>query len=103
MATTFVPGTQARRQPYPPTGPRKILPGVLTTDGNDGAAAGDIPASVFGLKAIERCSPLVKSDNSLVVVAAPAANGLSLLGKAAATAGAADIPAGAYNCTVEGY
>ncbi len=75
----------------------------MTTDGNDGASALDILASVFGLTFIESCSPAVKSDNSLIVVVAPAYDGKSLLGKAAATAAAADIPSGDYKLTLIGY
>lgn len=75
----------------------------MTTDGNDGASAGDIAASVFGLTLIEEATPAVKSDNTIVVVVAPAYAGTSLLGKAAATAAAADIPSGDYLLTVKGY
>lgn len=104
MATTFVPNvSQSRPDGFPPSNLRKILIGVMTTDGNDGASALDIPAVTFGLKVIESCSAAVKSDNTLVVVCAPAYDGLSLLGKAAATAAAADIPSGAYNIIVRGY
>jgi hypothetical protein len=46
---------------------------------------------------------LVKNDNTLMVVLAPAFNGASLLGKAAATAAPADIPVGTYLVTVYGY
>lgn len=81
---------------------RRTVVGVLTVDGNDGAAALDIPASLFGLNIIEEVSPMVKSDDSIIVVGAPAYDGLSLLGKAAATAAAADIPAGDYAVVVKG-
>ncbi len=75
----------------------------MTTDGSDGASALDIPASVFGLTFIESAHPAVKSDNTLIVVVAPAYDGKSLLGKAAATAAAADIPSGTYLFTLIGY
>ena len=103
MATTFVVSSDSRASEYPPTTPRKLVTGVMTTDGSDGASAGDIPASVFGLAFIERTSPAVKSDNSLLVLTAPAYAGTSLLGKAAATAAAADIPSGDYRITLLGY
>lgn len=108
MATTFVASAASyRHQPHRSVGLRKTLLGILTTDGNDGASAGDIPASTFGLTVVEEISPAVKSDNSLIVVLAPAYNasnaGTSVIGKAAATAAAADIPSGTYAVTVKGY
>lgn len=101
MATTSV--NTGRAGEFPPSSPRKLIDAVMTTDGGDGASAGDIAASVFGLTVIEDCSPAVKSDNTLVVVVAPAYDGTSLLGKAAATAAAADIPSGTYKLTLRGY
>ncbi len=101
MATTSV--NTGRAGEYPPTSQRKAIDAVMTTDGSDGASALDIPASVFGLAFIESASPAVKSDNSIVVVVAPAYDGLSLLGKAAATAAAADIPSGTYKLKLQGY
>ena len=103
MATTFTPSGQARGQAYPPSGARKVLPGTLVTDGTDGASAGDIPASVFGLRVVEEVTPLVKSTNNLIVVVGPTADGSSVLGKNAASAASADIPSGTYSCTVRGY
>lgn len=103
MATTATQGVTSRVREFPPSSQRKIIVATMTTDGNDGASAGDIPASVFGLSFIEAASPAVKDDNSLIVVVAPAYDGKSLLGKAAATAAAADIPSGTYLLTVEGY
>lgn len=88
---------------YPPTSPRKIIDAIYVAGGSDGAAAGDIPASIFGLTFIESASPAVKSDDSIVVVVAPSYDGASLLGKAAATAAAADIPSGTYKLTLTGY
>lgn len=102
MATTFARSSYRAGQ-YPPSGPRKVIYGAITTDGTDGASAGDIPASLFGLSVIEEVEPLVKSDNTLIVVASPAYNGASLLGKAAATAAPADIPSGTYKTAIRGY
>jgi hypothetical protein len=103
MADATFNQTGRRVAEFPPSSARKIVTGELTTDGSNGASAGDIPATLFGLTVIESCSPLVKSDNTLVVVAAPAYAGTSLLGKAAATAAAADIPSGTYRFTLRGY
>lgn len=95
--------SSSRTAEYPPTSPRKQIVATLVTDGSNGASAGDIPASLFGLTFIERAYPAVKSDNTLIVVLAPAYNNASLLGKAAATAAPADIPSGTYTVTVFGY
>lgn len=103
MATSAVIEAASRPAEYPPTTARKLLAVTMTTDGGDGASALDIPASVFGLTFIESANPAVKSDNTLVVVVAPAYDGESLLGKAAATAAAADIPSGTYKFTLIGY
>ena len=102
---TFTQSTDStsRVRDFPPSSQRKIVTGTMATDGSNGASALDIPASLFGLVKIERVLPLVKSDNTLIVVAAPAYDGLSLLGKAAATAAPADIPSGTYLVVVEGY
>jgi hypothetical protein len=93
----------SRVNEYPPSSQRKIVSGTLTVSGSEGAAVDSIPASLFGLSKIEDSRPLVKSDNTLVVVTAPAYNGGSLLGKAAATAAPANVPAGDYHCIVLGY
>jgi hypothetical protein len=107
MATSFTSINGYRNENAKSTGLRKVIHGTMVTDGGDGAVAGDIPASVFGLTVIEEISPAVKSDNSLIVVLAPAysstAQGSSVIGKAAATAAAADIPSGTYAVTVKGY
>jgi hypothetical protein len=103
MATTATIGASSRTAEYPPTSARKRIVATIVTDGTDGAAAGDIPATLFGLTFIESAYPAVKSDNTLLVALAPAYNGASLLGKAAATAAPADIPSGTYLLTVIGY
>lgn len=92
-----------RAAEFPPSSPRKIIDAILSTDGSNGAAADDIPASLFGLSFIEWASPAVKSDDTLIVVVAPAYDGASLLGKAADTAAPADIPSGDYKLTLVGY
>lgn len=103
MATASDVTISGRPAEFPPSGPRKILNVTLVAGGSDGAAAGDYPASLFGLSFIERSSPAVKSDNTLIVVTAPAYDGTSLLGKAADTAAPADIPSGTYKLTLVGY
>ena len=103
MANTATILAASRAAEYPPTTQRKLIVAEYVAGGSDGAAAGDIPASVFGLSFIESATPMVKSDNTLIVVVAPTYDGGSLLGKAAATAAPADIPAGTYRFTLIGY
>ncbi len=100
MTFTLIDG---RSGPYPPSSRRKQLTGTAVAAGTEGAAAGTIPASIFGLTKVERCSKFVKNDNTLIVSAAPAFDGTSVLTKAAASAAPAAIPAGTYAVTVEGY
>ena len=103
MANTFVVDTTKSRGEFPGMQSRKVIVGTLTIGDASGATAGDIPASLFGLTQIESADPLVKSDNTLIVTVAPAVNGLSLLGKAAATAAPANIPTAAYIATIRGW
>jgi len=81
----------------------KRIVGDLTVSGSEGAGVSDIPASLFGLTKILGARELIKNDNTLIVVAGPTYAGTALLGKAAATAAPANIPAGTYRCQVEGY
>lgn len=68
-----------------------------------GDATDKILASVLGLSKIYECSPLVKDDNTLIIVAAPSADGTFLLLKAAGTnAPAVNATNGSYLCTVRG-
>lgn len=88
---------------FPPTSPRKIIEATMVCDGVAGDLANFIPPSLFGLRFIESCSPAVKNDNTLIVVCAPLFDGSGLVGKAAASAALAAIPAGTYFITIEGY
>lgn len=72
---------------------------VLT---GQGGTTNTIAAKLFDLTKIESCTPLVKSDNSLLVVAGPSYDGSLLLTKAAGTAASADAPSGTYRATVRG-
>jgi len=93
----------SRTGEYPPTSPRKIIEASMVCDGVAGDLANFVPASVFGLKFIESCGPAVKNDNTLIVICAPLFDGSGLVGKAAASAALAAIPAGTYFITLEGY
>lgn len=101
---TFVQDYVASRvDGFPPNNPRKLIVGTLTVDGSKGGTAGDIPASLFGLLKIERSEPLIKDDNTLIVVTSRVFDGTSLVGKAAATAALANIPSGNYRAHIFGY
>lgn len=93
----------SRTSEFPPTSARKVVNATMVCDGVAGDLANFIPASVFGLTFIEACGPAVKSDNTLVVVCAPTYSGNGLVGKAAASAALAAIPAGTYFIVIEGY
>lgn len=63
---------------------------VLTAQGT---TTNKILASVLGFTKITYASPAVKSDNTLIVPAAPSIDGTMLLLKAAGTAAPADLTA----------
>jgi hypothetical protein len=79
-----------------------LINALMTVDGTVGALPNDIPASVFGLRKLLSASAAVKSDNTLVVACGPAYDQASLLGKAAASAAPANIPAGQYAISLIG-
>lgn len=66
-----------------------------------GSATNTIPAAAFGLSTILECTPLVKSDDSVVVVAHPSYSGAIILLKAAGTNAPADY-SGTFRCIVRG-
>lgn len=73
-----------------------------------GTTTNKIPASAFGLQKIEECSNLVKSDNTVIVVAVPSADGslILLANLAQATDANRSNPAdltGTFRLTVAGY
>lgn len=70
--------------------------------GGQGTTTNAIPASALGWTVIEEASTFVKDDNTLVVAAAPSADGSKLLLKAAATNAPADYT-GTFIGTVRGY
>jgi hypothetical protein len=74
---------------------------TLATHG-DLTAGQLIPASAFGLSTIEECSPLTKTDDTVVVVANPSNDKANLLLKAAGTNAPAAY-SGAYKCVIRGY
>lgn len=73
---------------------------LLTLDGQ-GTVAAPIAASLFDMAYIIDCTPLVKSDNSVVVVAAPSYDHTQLLLKKNDD----NVPAaytGVFRCTIRG-
>lgn len=107
MATTFTAVQGRRIEPHKTVGLRKEIFGLLVTDGTDGANAGEILASIFGLTYIESCSPAVISTNATVEILAPnysaTRKSTSLVAKNAASGAALDLPVGTYAITVTGY
>jgi hypothetical protein len=81
----------------------KTITGILVSAGSEGDAAGDIPASLFGLSYIEEVGPLVVSTSDTVILAFPAYDGGSIVIKAAAANEAEALAAGTYRLTVKGY
>ena len=68
-----------------------------------GGTTNTIPASLFDMTTIYDCSSLVLSDNSLMITAAPSADGTILLLKAAGTNAPSDNATnGTYTLTIKG-
>jgi hypothetical protein len=79
----------------------KAVTVTLSTNGS-ATATELIPASAFGLTTVEECSPLTKTDDTIIVVAAPSNDKTFILLKAAGTNAPASVT-GAYKCVVKGY
>lgn len=75
---------------------------VIDTTATGGATKGDLPASMFGLRKITRVSNIVISDNSKVILAAPADDGTSLMVGGGTSNATADLANGTYYLTIEG-
>lgn len=73
---------------------------VLAAQG-DGAAGSNIPAAAFGMSVIREISGVIKSDNSVMIVATPKADGSAILLKAAGTNAPAQYT-GTFNMRVKG-
>jgi hypothetical protein len=75
---------------------------AVTLAGNgDGTVGNDIPASAFGLQFIHSVTDVVKTDNTLVLSAAPKADGSGILLKAAGSNAPAQYT-GVFNMRVKG-
>ena len=66
-----------------------------------GTAANKIEASILGFRRIESCTPLIISDNTVLIQASPSYDGSLLLLKAAGTNAPADFT-GTYEMVVTG-
>lgn len=73
---------------------------VLAAQG-DGGAGSNIPAAAFGMLVIREISGVVKSDNSIQLVATPKYDGSAILLKAAGTNAPAQYT-GTFNMRVKG-
>lgn len=73
-----------------------IVEGDLVIDAVNGAVAGDIPASLFGLNRILGALSIVLSDDSKVYFGAAAIADGSLLIGGGASAATQDLPVGTY-------
>jgi hypothetical protein len=73
---------------------------VLAAQG-DGTSGNDIPASALGLSVIYECSSAVKADNSIILVAAPKADGSGILLKNAGSNAPAQFT-GTFSIRVRG-
>jgi len=103
MANTF---TVLRSYRYggPHNQSRVVFEGTLVIDttASGGAAAGDLPASMFnGLTKITRSTPAMADDNSAMYHTTPAYDGGSLMVQTVSLA-AADLADDTYSITVEG-
>lgn len=103
MASTATILPSSRVTELWPSSQRKTIDATIVADGTDGAAATPILASVFGLKFIEQCSSLEKSDDSVQIPANPNFAGTGLITCPTTHATPANLPAGTYNIVLEGY
>ena len=79
-----------------------VVEGTMVIDTAVGADACDIPASFFGLSIITAPAHIVISTNAACYIGVPSYDGTSLLVKAAATTGFADLANGKYSIKVQG-
>jgi hypothetical protein len=76
---------------------------TLTLATHGSASSGElIPASAFGLSTFEECSSFTKSDDTIILVAAPSNDKVNMLLKAAGTNAPASVT-GTYKGVVRGY
>ena len=77
---------------------------VIDTTASGGAAVGDLPASMFGLKAIIGPAILINSTDANIYLGSPDTLGTSLMITAGDAAGAvSDLPNATYKLCIKGY
>lgn len=76
---------------------------VIDTTASGGAAAGDFPASMFGLKEVIGIAVITNDDDSKVFFGAPAYAGTSLLVGGGALSVPQDLPNDTYKAVVQGF
>lgn len=76
---------------------------VIDTTANGGAAEGDLPASMFGLRRILYCSTIVNDGKDKLYFAGPDHEGDSLVVGGGASNAFADLPNDTYSLTIIGY
>ena len=105
-APTFTVVSRREGGQFPPSSLVTEVFGLLVTDGNNGATADEIPASIFGMTYIHKVSPFVLSTGAAIEIGAPvySATGLStsIVTKNAASGALLDLPSGTYAVTVTG-
>jgi hypothetical protein len=104
MANSFA--VSSSRRTAGPEGKSYIhIIGILTVDTPGGAAADDLPASLFGLSKIVDVGNIVPDSEDAMFAASPDYTGDSVLvmDNDAASQALADLPADSYRVSILGY
>lgn len=104
MANTF---TATRAWAYGGSAQKSLLKVegtlVIDTTAQGGAAAGDLPASLFGLKEIIGAAVITNDSNDKVYSGAPDYTGASLLVGGGVAGALQDLPNDTYKVSIQGY
>jgi len=76
---------------------------VIDTTATGGATAGDLPASMFGLREIVGCAAISNDDNSKGWIGVPAYAATSLMVTGGASNAYMDLPNDTYKVCIEGF
>lgn len=101
MANTFAV-TKQRRFGGPQGKSYLFVEGLLTIDTAAGDTVGDFPASLFGLKTILECAPLIISTSAKLLPCAADPTGGSLICGGGAANVALDLTNGVYSVRMKG-
>lgn len=102
MANSFTKSS-VRRTAGPEGKTYLIITGILAIDSAVGAAADDIPASLFGLNKIVDVGPIVPDSEDAIIVGAPDYTGDSILVRGVGANTLADLANDNYRLVVTGY